>query len=175
MFLVYEACRSLPAAAKVLRTPLESHTGVEICDPPLLVPVLRAGLGMLDAAQQLLPNASVGFVGAKRNEQTLLPDFYVNTVPDDLGGRAALVLEPMLATGGSLSHSCGLLEESNAGSITIVSLIAALEGVEAFRSTGIDAEIFLACVDSHLNDYGFIVPGLGDAGDRQFNEAEPTG
>ena len=170
-FLVYEALRSQPATAVHIDTPLAPHTGVQVTDPPLVVPVLRAGLGMLDATLQLLPNARVGFVGAKRNEETLLPDAYVNTVPEDLQGHPVLVLDPMLATGGSLIHTCNLLVDSKAGPITVVCVLAAPEGVEAFRAEGFDAEIFTASVDSHLNDVAFIVPGLGDAGDRQFGLA----
>ena len=170
-FLVYEALRSQPAVTVHIDTPMAPSTGVQITDPPLVVPVLRAGLGMLDATLQMLPNARVGFVGAKRNEETLLPDAYVNTVPDDLQGHPVLVLDPMLATGGSLIHTCNLLMDSNAGAITVVCVLAAPEGIEAFRAKGFDAEIYTAAVDSHLNEVAFIVPGLGDAGDRQFGLA----
>ena len=110
-------------------------------------------------------------MGAKRNEETLLPDAYVNTVPEDLQGHPVLALDPMLATGGSLIHTCNLLVDSNAGPITVVCVLAAPEGVEAFRAEGFNADIFTASVDSHLNDVAFIVPGLGDAGDRQFGLA----
>ncbi|MCY3807618.1 MAG: uracil phosphoribosyltransferase [bacterium] len=170
-FLVYEALRSQPVTTVQIDTPMAPSVGVQITDPPLVVPVLRAGLGMLNATLELLPNARVGFVGAKRNEETLLPDAYVNTVPEDLDGHPVLVLDPMLATGGSLIHTCGLLTDSNAGPITVVCVLAAPEGVEAFRAKGFDADIFTAAVDSHLNEVAFIVPGLGDAGDRQFGLA----
>ena len=170
-YLVYEALRSQPTAPVHIDTPLAPFTGVQITDPPLVVPVLRAGLGMLDATLQLLPNARVGFVGARRNEETLLPDAYVNTVPEDLDGHPVLVLDPMLATGGSLIHTCNLLVDSNAGSITVVCVLAAPEGIEAFGAKGFNAEICTAAVDSHLNEVAFIVPGLGDAGDRQFGLA----
>ena len=170
-FLVYEALRTQPTTPVHIDTPLAPFAGVQITDPPLVVPVLRAGLGMLDATLQLLPNARVGFVGAKRNEETLLPDAYVNTVPEDLAGHPVLVLDPMLATGGSLIHTCNLLVDSNAGAITVACVLAAPEGIKAFRAKGFDAEIFTAAVDSHLNEVAFIVPGLGDAGDRQFGLA----
>ena len=170
-FLVYEALRSQPTITIQIDTPMAPTTGTQITDPPLVVPVLRAGLGMLDATLQMLPNARVGFVGAKRNEETLLPDAYVNTVPEDLDGHPVLVLDPMLATGGSLIHTCQLLVESNAGPITVVCVLAAPEGIQAFRHKGLEAEIFTAAVDSHLNEVAFIVPGLGDAGDRQFGLA----
>ena len=145
--------------------------GVQIADPPLIVPILRAGLGMLDAALDLLPNARVRFIGAKRNEETLLPDAYVNTVPDDIAGKHVLVLDPMLATGGSLIHTCKLLRESNAGPMTVVCVLAAPEGIEAFEAEGFDASIWTASVDDGLNEVAFITPGLGDAGDRQFGLA----
>ncbi|MDE0669544.1 MAG: uracil phosphoribosyltransferase [Acidimicrobiia bacterium] len=170
-FLVYEALRSQPTTAVQIDTPMAPTTGVQITDPPLVVPVLRAGLGMLDATLQMLPNARVGFVGAKRNEATLLPDAYVNTVPEELAGHPVLVLDPMLATGGSLIHTCRLLTDSGAGPITVVCVLAAPEGIEAFRAKGFDANVYTAAVDSHLNETAFIVPGLGDAGDRQFGLA----
>ena len=170
-FLVYEALRTQPVASFSIDTPLARTTGVQVTDPPLVVPVLRAGLGMLDATLAMLPNARVGFVGAKRNEVTLLPDAYVNTVPENLDGHPVLVLDPMLATGGSLIHTCDLLADSNAGHITVVCVLAAPEGIEAFEAKGFDTQIFTAAVDSHLNEVAFIVPGLGDAGDRQFGLA----
>ena len=171
LYLIYEALRTQPAVAIDIDTPMAPATGVQIADPPLIVPILRAGLGMLDAALELLPNARVGFIGAKRNEETLLPDAYVNTVPDDLGGKRVLVLDPMLATGGSLIHTCSLLRDSGAGPITVVCVLAAPEGVAAFEAEGFDAEIFTASIDDGLNEVAFILPGLGDAGDRQFGLA----
>jgi uracil phosphoribosyltransferase len=170
-FLIYEALRDQPAVDVDIDTPMAPARGVQIADPPLIVPILRAGLGMLDAALELLPNGRVGFIGAKRNEETLLPDAYVNTVPDDLDGKSVLVLDPMLATGGSLIHTCSLLRESNAGSITVVCVLAAPEGIESFGNEGFDARVFTASIDEGLNDVAFIVPGLGDAGDRQFGLA----
>lgn len=170
-FLVYEALRHQDTTTVQIDTPLAPSTGTQITDPPLVVPVLRAGLGMLDATLQMLPNARVGFIGAKRNEETLLPDAYVNTVPEDLGGHPVLVLDPMLATGGSLIHTCQILLDSNSGPITVVCVLAAPEGIAAFRAKGFEAEIYTAAVDSHLNEVAFIVPGLGDAGDRQFGLA----
>lgn len=170
-FLLYEALRDQAAVAVDIDTPMGPAHGVQIADPPIIVPILRAGLGMLDAALELLPNARVAFVGARRNEQTLLPDAYLNTIPDDLGGRRALVIDPMLATGGSLAHTCALLEQANVGHITVVCVLAAPEGVAATEALGRDLTIFTAAVDRGLNDVAFIVPGLGDAGDRQFGLA----
>lgn len=171
LYLIYEALRDQPVAAINIDTPMGPADGVQITDPPLVVPILRAGLGMLDAALDLLPNARVGFVGAKRNEETLLPDAYVNTVPADLDRKRVLVLDPMLATGGSLVHTCEMLRESNAGHMTVVCVLAAPEGVHRFESEGFDAKVHTASVDEGLNDVAFIVPGLGDAGDRQFGLA----
>ncbi len=171
LFLIYEALRDQPVAKIDIDTPMAPARGVQVTDPPLIVPVLRAGLGMLDAALELLPNGRVGFVGAKRNEETLLPDAYVNTVPDDLNGKRALVLDPMLATGGSLIHTCNLLRESKVGHITVVCVLAAPEGVRAFEAESFDARVITASVDQGLNDVAFIMPGLGDAGDRQFGLA----
>ena len=168
--LIYEALRNAPAATLQVDTPLAPATGVVIDEPPLLVPVLRAGLGMLAAAQQLLPEAAVGFLGVRRNEETFQPEPYLNTVPDDLGGQAVLVLEPMLATGGSLAYVCGRMAAANAGLITAVCVLAAPEGVAALEAAAPHVRLFTASVDEGLNERAYIVPGLGDAGDRQFGE-----
>lgn len=170
-FLIYEALRNQPVVEVSIDTPLRATAGVEVQNPPLVVPVLRAGLGMMEAAFRLLPNARVGFVGAKRDEETFLPDEYVNTVPEDLGGQPAMVLDPMLATGGSLIHTCKLLAASNVGHITVVCVLAAPEGIEAVQAAGYEGEIVAGAIDEHLNEQAFIVPGLGDAGDRQFGLA----
>lgn len=170
-FVIYEALRSIPATTIDIDTPLEPTTGVAITEPPLLIPVMRAGLGMLDAALRLLPEARVGFLGLKRDEETLLPHAYVNTVPDDLSGRHCLVLDPMLATGGSLVHTCNLLRESNAGTMTVACLLAAPEGLETLAAAHPDVDCWTASIDASLNEVGFIRPGLGDAGDRQFGLA----
>lgn len=170
-FLVYETLRAQPVVVIEVDTPLAPTAGVQVADPPIIVPVMRAGLGMLHATQQLLPNARVGFVGLRRDEQTHLPHAYVNTLPDDLAGKRVLVLDPMLATGGSLIHTCKLIVAAGAGNITVVCVLAAPEGVEALRAEGFDANVFTASIDERLNDNAFIVPGLGDAGDRQFGLA----
>ncbi len=167
-FLMYEALRGLPLTTVDLDSPMGPTSGVVCPDPPVVVPVMRAGLGMLDAALDLLPDARVGFVGLKRNEETLLPHAYVNTVPDDLGGRPVIVLDPMLATGGSLIHTCQLLAESGAGPMTVVCALAAPEGIEAVTTLGLNLSLYTGSIDDRLNDVGFILPGLGDAGDRQF-------
>ena len=168
--LVYEALRDLPATSVEVTTPLAPTSGIRIDNPPLLVPVLRAGLGMLDAARRLLPEAAVGFLGVRRNEETFQPEPYLNTVPDDLGGQAVLVLEPMLATGGSLAYVCGRMAAAGAGQITAVCVLAAPEGVKALEAAAPGVRLFAAAVDEGLNERAYIVPGLGDAGDRQFGE-----
>ena len=168
--LIYEALQNTPAATVQVDTPLAPATGVRIDEPPLLVPVLRAGLGMLAAAQQLLPEAAVGFLGVRRNENTFQPEPYLNTVPDDLNGQAVLVLEPMLATGGSLAYVCGRMAAASAGTITAVCVLAAPEGVAALEAAAPDVRLYTASADEGLNERAYIVPGLGDAGDRQFGE-----
>ncbi len=166
--LVYEATREVQTRPIEVVGPLEVATGVAIALPPIIVPVLRAGLGMLDAALELFPDAPVGFVGLKRDEQTLLPSAYVASVPANLDGRPALVLDPMLATGGSLIRTCGILTENRVGPITIACVCAAPEGVAALEAAAFDAELYVATIDDRLDEDGFIRPGLGDAGDRTW-------
>jgi uracil phosphoribosyltransferase len=170
-FLIYEALRTQPVVPIEIDTPMAPTRGVQVAEPPLVVPVMRAGLGMLHATLNVVPNARVGFIGLKRDEETFLPHAYVNTVPDRLEGKRVLVLDPMLATGGSLIHTCALLRDAGAGRLTVVCVLAAPEGVEAFGVSGFDAELFTASIDSNLNENAYIVPGLGDAGDRQFGLA----
>jgi uracil phosphoribosyltransferase len=166
--LVYEATRSLAVEKFEVETPLAPATGYRVDPVPLLVPVLRAGLGMLDAAFTMLPEADVGFIGLRRDEHTLESEEYMTTVPEDLAGRPVVILDPMLATGGSLVHTADIVSRSNPGRLIVVCVLAAPEGIAHFAESYDDAEVFTAAVDSHLNDVGFIVPGLGDAGDRQF-------
>jgi uracil phosphoribosyltransferase len=167
-FVLFDALRQIETTPIEIDTPLEPTTGVRVTAPPVLVPVMRAGLGMLDAALDLLPEARVGFIGLRRDEETLLPHAYANTVPDDLDGRSCLVLDPMLATGGSLAHTCKLLRRSNAGVITVACILASPEGLALMEEQYPDIEIWTGAIDEALNDVGFIRPGLGDAGDRQF-------
>ncbi len=167
-FLVYEALRDLPTSAVEVTTPVGVAPGVQLQEPPLVVPVLRAGLGMLAPALRLLPNAGVGFVGLRRNERTFEPDPYLTTVPDRLDGRPALVLDPMLATGGSMAHTIRLLTERGASDVTAICVLAAPEGIAHLRDSGLPVRVITASIDERLNDSAFIVPGLGDAGDRQF-------
>lgn len=167
--LVYEACRDLPAVESVVHTPLAPARARRPSSSPLLVPVLRAGLGMLDGALVLLPDSPVGFVGLKRDEETLLPDSYVTAIPGGLEGQRAIVLDPMLATGGSLLHTLRLLLDAGLTTISVCCVLAAPEGLDAVTSAGFGrVPVVTAAVDCRLNEVGFIVPGLGDAGDRQF-------
>ena len=136
--------------------------------PPLLVPVLRAGLGMSDAALALLPESSMGFVGLARDEHTFQPRAYLESLPADLSGISVIVLDPMLATGGSLEHCLRLIADRGCTDMTIICVLAAPEGIERLSASGLPARLVTASIDAHLNDRAFIVPGLGDAGDRQF-------
>ena len=169
--LVYEATRQQSIVPVDIDTPMGPTVGVTLTDVPILVPVMRAGLGMLDAALEMLPEARTGFVGMKRDEQTLLPRAYVNTVPEQLEDRDVFVLDPMLATGGSCIHTCRLLRDSGAGRITVLCVLTAPEGIEALRESDTADRLVTAAIDERLNEVGFIVPGLGDAGDRQFGLA----
>ena len=167
--LIAEATRGLATHDVTVRTPLTETAGRALTTQPIVVPVLRAGLGFVHAAQELLPNADVGFVGVSRDEATFRPKPYVNKLPETVAGRPVIVLDPMLATGGSLAHTCELLIESGAtGTIVIVCVLAAPEGIRLLEETGLDLAIYTASVDERLNEQAFIVPGLGDAGDRQF-------
>ncbi|MPZ28740.1 MAG: uracil phosphoribosyltransferase [Micromonosporaceae bacterium] len=166
--LVYEATRSAAVDRFPIETPVSPTEGVRVAHPPLLVPVLRAGLGMADAALALLPESSMGFVGLARDEQTYQPRAYMESLPTDLTGRAVLVLDPMLATGGSLEHCCRLLADRGCRDITVLCALAAPEGIARLERTGLPLRIVTAAIDKGLNDTMFIVPGLGDAGDRQF-------
>lgn len=166
--LIYEATRDAPRATFPIRTPVGDTLGVRLAQPPLLVPVLRAGLGMVDQALALLPQARVGFVGVARNEETHRPAGYFESLPDELAGVPVLVLDPMLATGGSLKHTAGLLLERGATDITVLCAVAAPEGVAALEDTLPAARLFTVAIDDGLNENAYIVPGLGDAGDRQY-------
>jgi uracil phosphoribosyltransferase len=168
LMLVYEASRDAPRENVAVRTPLAETTGTRLAKMPLLVTILRAGLGMVASAHTLLPEAAVGFVGVARDEETALPTAYLESLPDDLRGQPVIVLDPMLATGGSMVHTIGLLLRRGAGDITVLCVVAAPEGVAALEKAAPQARLFTAAIDDGLNDVAYIVPGLGDAGDRQF-------
>jgi uracil phosphoribosyltransferase len=166
--LVYEATRDLERRDTPITTPVAPTIGSAIANPPLLVPVLRAGLGMAEAAFNLLPESQMGFVGLARDEATHEPKPYMASLPESLAGRPVIVLDPMLATGGSLLHCLGLLRARGAEDLTVICALAAPEGVRALADSGLAIRLFTASVDERLNDNAYIVPGLGDAGDRQF-------
>jgi uracil phosphoribosyltransferase len=166
--LVYEAARPLGLETYSLQTPVGHAVGHRVARPPLLVPVLRAGLGMSDAALALLPESSMGFVGLARDEQTFLPRAYLESLPADLAGQPVMVLDPMLATGGSLEHCVRLILDRGCTDVTVICVLAAPEGVNRLTDAKLPVRLITAAIDDHLNDRAFIVPGLGDAGDRQF-------
>ncbi len=166
--LVYEATRDLAVAEEPITTPVTRTTGYRIAAAPLIVPVLRAGLGMADVAHQMLPESQMGFVGLARNEVTFQPEAYMASLPESLVDRHVFVLDPMLATGGSLVHCCGLLTGRGATEITVLCVLAAPEGLRRLEESGLPLRVFTTSVDEGLNDNAYIVPGLGDAGDRQF-------
>jgi len=168
LMLVYEATRDAPRQTLTVRTPLAETVGARLAKPPLLVAVLRAGLGMVESALTLTPEAQVGFVGVARDEQTALPTPYLESLPDDLRGQPVLVLDPMLATGGSMAHTIGLLHRRGADDISVLCVVVAPEGIAALEKAAPNVRVFTATVDDGLNDAWYIVPGLGDAGDRQF-------
>jgi uracil phosphoribosyltransferase len=168
LIMVAEATRSMPTRRAQIRTPLTETEVDEICCPVCLVPVLRAGLGMLDGALALLPTATVGFMGLRRDEETALPvEYYVN-LPRNLDEYLVLVLDPMLATGGSLSATIDKLKEEGATWISCLHAVAAVPGVERVTREHPDVNFYTAALDPGLNDVAFIVPGLGDAGDRLY-------
>ena len=169
--LVYEATRGAAVESIKVRTPLAVTTGTRLQRPPLVVPVLRAGLGMLGGVLRHLPETDTGFIGLARNEETYLPESYMNSVPDELDGRPVLVLDPMLATGGSLEHSCRTLADHGAGALTAVCVLAAPEGIARIEASELVAQVVTASIDERLNERAYIVPGLGDAGDRLFGTA----
>ncbi|MEY9870649.1 MULTISPECIES: uracil phosphoribosyltransferase [Streptacidiphilus] len=172
--LAYEATRDVRTEQVEITTPVAVTAGVKLSYPrPLVVPILRAGLGMLDGMTRLLPTAEVGFLGMVRNEETLEASTYATRMPEDLSGRQVYVLDPMLATGGTLVAAIRLLIERGATDVTAICLLAAPEGVAVLEKelAGMPVTVVTAAVDDHLNEHGYIVPGLGDAGDRLYGTA----
>ena len=166
--MLYEATRSFAVKKIYVQTPLARTNGFQLEREVVLVPVLRAGLGMLDSILQLIPHARVGFIGLKREETTLRAMFYHKSFPKNLGNFEVILIDPMLATGGSAVAAIDLLVEQGAKHIRLVNLVAAPEGIRVVQKNYPRVPIFTAAVDKKLNDRGFIVPGLGDAGDRLF-------
>ncbi|MGH3481679.1 MAG: uracil phosphoribosyltransferase [Nocardioidaceae bacterium] len=174
--LAYEATRDVRIEPVEVQTPVAPASGVRLSRPrPLVVPILRAGLGMLDGMQRLIPTAEVGFLGMIRDEETLQASTYAERLPDDLAGRQCYILDPMLATGGTLASAIDFLVQRGADDITAVCLLAAPEGIDrverATAGTAIPVTLVTAGLDERLNEKGYIVPGLGDAGDRLYGLA----
>ncbi|HYJ70477.1 MAG TPA: uracil phosphoribosyltransferase [Nocardioidaceae bacterium] len=171
--LAYEATRDVRTEPIEVETPVAPSAGVRLSNPrPLIVPILRAGLGMLEGMQRLLPTAEVGFLGMIRDEETLQASTYAERLPEDLAGRQCYILDPMLATGGTLASAIDFLVQRGADDITAVCLLAAPEGIDRVErstaGTAIPVSLVTAGLDERLNDKGYIVPGLGDAGDRLY-------
>lgn len=171
--LAYEATRSIRVETVTVQTPVAPAQGVRLSAPtPVVIPILRAGLGMLDGMTRLLPTAEVGFLGMVRDHDTLQPTTYADRIPGDLKGRQVFLLDPMLATGGTLIAAINLMLERGANQITAICLLSAPEGIAAVEAAlagrDVDVTLVTAAVDEKLNEKGYIVPGLGDAGDRLF-------
>lgn len=166
--MLYEATRDFAVRTVSVETPLASAHGLRLEREVALVPVLRAGLGMLDSILQLIPHARVGFIGLKREETTLRAQFYHKSFPKNLGRFEVILIDPMLATGGSAVAALDLLAEQGAKHIRLVNLVAAPEGIRRVQKSFPRVPIFTAAIDRRLNERGYILPGLGDAGDRLF-------
>lgn len=171
--LAYEATREVRTTTVKIKTPVTETTGLKMAEPrPVVVPILRAGLGMLEGMTKLLPTAQVGFLGMVRDEKTLQASTYANRLPENLSGRQCFVLDPMLATGGTLVAAFNYLIERGATEITAICLLAAPEGIKvvenAFANSGVPITLVTGSLDERLNEHGYIVPGLGDAGDRLY-------
>jgi len=175
--LAYEATREVRVSPYTVQTPVASAHGVKLSPPrPLVVPILRAGLGMLEGMTRLIPTAEVGFVGMRRDEVTLEAVTYAERLPDDLSNRQCYILDPMLATGGTLAAAVQFLTKRGADHITCICLLAAPEGIERLthllEDLNVPCILVVAAVDDKLNEVGYIVPGLGDAGDRLYGVAD---
>ena len=169
MLLTYEATRDLPLRETTVTTPVaEAKTYVLAGKKLGIVPILRAGLGMVDGMMNLIPAAKVGHIGLYRDPETLKPVDYYCKLPPDVNERDIIIVDPMLATGGSAVAGINVVKRAGCKSIKLVCLIAAPEGIEVVQQAHPDVDIFIAAVDDHLNEHGYIVPGLGDAGDRLF-------
>jgi uracil phosphoribosyltransferase len=171
MLLAYEATREIRTEQISIETPVAPMTGSQLSKPrPLVVPILRAGLGMLEGMTRLIPSAEVGFLGMVRDEKTLKASTYANRLPENLSGRQCYILDPMLATGGTLISATQYLLERGATDITIICILAAPEGVAALEKSlaGAPVTVVMGALDQKLNEHGYIVPGLGDAGDRLY-------
>ena len=167
--LVYECLRNVPSVKVMIQTPFECVEQEKVKDDSIvIVPILRAGLGMVDGVFRLFPTAKVGHIGMKRNEETLKPVEYYCNLPEGIAEKLVIILDPMLATGGTSSAAIDMLKKKGCRSIRMISVMASPEGVEKVAKDHTDVEIYISALDRCLNDKGYILPGLGDAGDRIF-------
>ena len=166
--MAYEVCRDLPVEPVDIETPVAPCTGYQLSKEVVIVPILRAGIGLLDGIRRLVPTAKVGFIGLYRDEKTLQPHEYFAKFPKDLDKAVVMIVDPMLATGGSALAAIHSVKERGAKNIKLVCLVGVPEGVRAVQKEYPDVDIYLAALDDHLNENGYVVPGLGDAGDRIF-------
>lgn len=166
--LIYEASRDLEVETFDTTTPVGTATGTRLKTPPIIVPIIRAGLGMIDPALSMIPDAQVGFIGMARDERTHEPVPYLEALPDNLAGQPVFLVDPMLATGGSLIHAIDLLVGRGADDITCVCMVSAQPGVDKLAAHGGPVRLVTATIDPALNEDAYIVPGLGDAGDRLY-------
>ena len=166
--MAYEVCRDLPVQPVDIETPVAPCVGYELSKEVIIVPILRAGIGLLDGIRRLVPTAKVGFIGLYRDEETLEPHEYFAKFPKGLEDAVVMVVDPMLATGGSAVAALDAIKARGAKNIKLVCLVGVPEGVKAVQTAHPDVDIYLAAMDDHLNERGYIVPGLGDAGDRIF-------
>ena len=166
--LIYEAARGLAVEEFDTETPVAPARGTRLATPPIIVPIIRAGLGMIDPALSMIPDAQVGFIGLARDEKTHEPVPYLEALPQDLAGQPVFLVDPMLATGGSLIHAIDLLVERGADDITCICMVSAQPGVEKLDAHGGPVRLVTATIDPSLNEDAYIVPGLGDAGDRLY-------
>ena len=167
--MLFEATRDFPLKDTTVTTPVATATTKKLDTKVMICPILRAALGMLDGIFKLLPDASVGFLGFQRNEKTLEPEFYYAKLPEDHKERTAIIIDPMFATGGTAIDAVNFLKEKGVKDIRFIALVAAPEGVKKFSALHPDVTVYIAAMDEKLNENGYIVPGLGDAGDRVFN------
>ena len=168
LLLGYEATHDMELEDYPIETPIQNAVGKRTKRKVALVPILRAGLGMVDAMMELIPAAKIGHIGLYRNEKTLEPVEYYCKMPTDIAEREVLVLDPMLATGGSAKDAISMIKKRGAKNIKFICIIAAPDGIKALREAHPDVDIYCGAVDERLNEHGYIVPGLGDAGDRLF-------
>lgn len=168
MMLVYEASKELKIETYSIQTPVAIAAGARLQKPPIIVPVIRAGLGMIDAALSMIPDAQVGFIGLARDEKTHEPVPYLEALPEDLSEESVFLVDPMLATGGSLLYAIKLLVERGCKDITCICMVSSRQGVRALEKSGYPVRLVTASIDPQINEDAYIVPGLGDAGDRLY-------